>query len=69
MSVQKQVELVLQNPQQCAELLQLFLARTEVLMLFPSTLRLRLALGSYTGEEDVENPLEHSTFSEITLQV
>jgi hypothetical protein len=69
MSVQEQMELVLQNPQQCAELLQLCLARTEVLMFLPSTLRLRLVPGPSTGEEEVETPSEHSMASGLPLQV
>jgi hypothetical protein len=68
-SVQEQMELVLQNPQQCAELLQLCLARTEVLMFLPSTLRLRLVPGPSTGEEEVETPSEHSMTSGLPLQV
>jgi hypothetical protein len=68
-STQEQMELVLQNPQQCTELLQLFLARTEVLTLLPSTLRLRLVPGPSTGEEEVETPSEHSTASGLPLQV
>jgi hypothetical protein len=68
-STQEQMELVLQNPQQCTELLQLCLARTEVLTLLPSTLRLRLVPGPSTGEEEVETPSEHSMTSGLPLQV
>jgi hypothetical protein len=67
--MQEQMELVLQNPQQCTELLQLCLARTEVLTLLPSALRLRLVPGPSTGEEEVETPSEHSMTSGLPLQV
>jgi hypothetical protein len=63
------MELVLQNPQQCGELLQLCLARTNVLMFLPSMLRLRLVLVPSIGEEKVETPSEHSRASGIPLQV
>jgi hypothetical protein len=54
------MELVIQNPQQCAELLQLCLARIEFLTLLPSALRLRLVIGTSTREEEVETPSENS---------
>jgi hypothetical protein len=41
-SVQEKMELVLQNSQQCTELLQLYLAKKKVLTFLPLTLRLRL---------------------------
>jgi hypothetical protein len=63
------MELVLQNPQQCADLLQLSLSRIEVLTLLPSMLRLRLVPGPPTGEEEVENPSKNSTTSGLPLQV
>jgi hypothetical protein len=63
------MDLVLQNPQQCLDLLQLCLAKIEVLKLFPSTLRLRLVPRPYTREEEVETPLEHSTSIGIPMQV
>jgi hypothetical protein len=44
------MEIVLQKPQQCAELLQLYLARIEVLTLLPSALRIRLMPGPSIGE-------------------
>jgi hypothetical protein len=69
MSAQEQMELVLQNPQQCAELLQLCLARTNVLTFLSVALRLRLVPGPSTGEEEVETPSEHSMASGIPLQV
>jgi hypothetical protein len=49
-------------------LLQLILARTEVLRLLPSTLRSRLVPGPSAGEEEVETPSEHSTTSGLPLQ-
>jgi hypothetical protein len=57
------MELILQNPQQCTELLQLYLAREEVLTLLPSSLRLRLVPSPSIGEEEVETPSKHSTAS------
>jgi hypothetical protein len=63
------MELVLYNPQQCVELLQLRLARIEVLTLLPSTLRLRLMPGPPTGEEEVETPSEPSMTSGLPMQV
>jgi hypothetical protein len=61
------MERVLQNPQQCTELMQLCIARTKVLTLFPSVLRLRITPGPST-EEEVETHSEHSTTSGLPLQ-
>jgi hypothetical protein len=69
MSAQENMDIFLQNPQQCAEMLQLFLARTNVLTLFPSSLRLRLVPGPSIGEEEVETPSVNSMSSGILLQV
>jgi hypothetical protein len=59
-SMQEQMELVLQNPQQCTEMMQLCMARIEVLTLFTSVLRLRLMSGPST-EEEVDTHSKHST--------
>jgi hypothetical protein len=66
-SAREQMERVLQDPQQCTELMQLCIARTEVLTLFPSELRLRIAPGPPT-EEEVETRSEHSMASGLPLQ-
>jgi hypothetical protein len=66
-SEREQMEWVLQNPQQCAELMQLCIARTKVLTLFPSELRLRIVPGPST-EEEVETHSEHSMASGLPLQ-
>jgi hypothetical protein len=50
------MELVIQNPQQCGELLQLYLDIKKVLTLFPLALRLRLVPEPSTREEEVETP-------------
>jgi hypothetical protein len=63
------MELVLQNPQQCPELLQLCLGRMKVLTFLPMELRLRLEPRPSIGEEEVETPSEHSMASGISLQV
>jgi hypothetical protein len=68
-STQEQMELVLQNPQQCTELLQLCLDRTDFMTLLPSTLRLTIVPIPSKGEEDLETPSEHSTANGIPLQV
>jgi hypothetical protein len=41
-STHEQMERVLQDPQQCTELMQLCIARTKVLTLFPTALRSRI---------------------------
>jgi hypothetical protein len=61
------MELVLQNPQQCTELLQLCLAKIEFLTFLSSTLRLRLAPVPSIGEEEVETPSENSKTSGLPL--
>jgi hypothetical protein len=63
------MEIVLQNPQQCIDLLQLFLYRTKFLMIMPSTLRSRLVPGPSIGEDEVETPSKHSTDNGIPLKV
>jgi hypothetical protein len=63
-----QMEQVLQNPQQCAELMQLCIARTEVLTLFPAELRLRITPVPPT-EEEVETRSDHSMASGLPLQM
>jgi len=50
-------------------LLQLYLARIEVLTLLSSMLTLRFVLGKSIGEEEVETPSEHSMANGIPLQV
>jgi hypothetical protein len=62
-----QMEQVLQNPQQCAELMQLCIARTKVLTLFPAELRLRITPVP-PMEEEVETRSDHSTGSGLPLQ-
>jgi hypothetical protein len=61
------MERVLQDPQQCAELMQLCIARTKVLTLFPATLRSKIATGPLTDEE-VETRSDHSMASGLPLQ-
>jgi hypothetical protein len=61
------MERVLQNPQQCTELMQLCIARTKVLTLFPTMLRLRIAPVPPT-EEEVETRSDHSMASGLPLQ-
>jgi hypothetical protein len=71
-SLQEKLELVLQNPQQCAELVQLCLVKTKMLPFLPSVVRMRLVQqlqGPSTGEEEVETPSEHSMASGLPLQV
>jgi hypothetical protein len=65
--MQAQMVQVLQNPQQCAELMQLCITRTEVLTLLPADLRLRIAPAPPT-EEEVETRSDHSTGSGLPLQ-
>jgi hypothetical protein len=65
--VQEHMELVLQNHQQCAELMQLCIARTKVLTLLPSTLRLSIALRP-SIEEEVETLSENLIDSGFPLQ-
>jgi hypothetical protein len=70
--LKEQLEPVFQNPQLCAELLQLFLAKTKVFPLLPMALKARLAhqlQGPSPGEEEVETPSEHSMASGLPLQV
>jgi hypothetical protein len=67
-SAQEKMKLFLQNPQQCAELLQLYLDRKYFLTLLPSALRLSLVLRPSIGEEEVETPSEHSKSSGLRLQ-
>jgi hypothetical protein len=66
-AMRAQMEQVLQNPQQCAELMQLCIARTKVLTLFPAELRLRIAPVP-PMEEEVETHSDHSTGSGLPLQ-
>jgi hypothetical protein len=63
-----QMEQVLQNPQQCAELMQLCITRAEVLTLLPEDLRLRIAPVPHT-EEEVETHSDHSMASRLPLQM
>lgn len=65
-AMQAQMEQVLQNPQQCVELMQLCIARTKVLTLFPTELRLRI-VPAPPMEEEVETHSDHSTASGIPL--
>jgi hypothetical protein len=65
--MQAQMVQVLQNPQQCAELMQLCITRTEVLTLLPADLRLRIAPAPPT-EDEVETRSDHSTGSGLPLQ-
>jgi hypothetical protein len=67
-AMRAQMEQVLQNPQQCAELMQLCIARTEVLTLFPAELRLRIAPVP-PMEEEVETRSDHSMASGLPLQM
>jgi hypothetical protein len=62
------MEQVLQNAQQCAELMHLCITRTELLMLLPEELRLRITPMPPTKEE-VETHSDHSTTSGIPLQM
>jgi hypothetical protein len=57
---------VLQNPQQCVELMHLYITRTEVLTLLPTDLRLRIALAPPI-EDKVENHSDHSIDSGLQL--
>jgi hypothetical protein len=68
-SIREQMELVLQNPQQCAELLQLCLARIDILTFLSLVLRLRFVTRPSIGEEEVEIPSQHSMTSGLPLQV
>jgi hypothetical protein len=67
-AMRAQMEQVLQNPQQCAELMQLCIARTEVLTLLPADLRLRIAPVP-PMEEEVETRSDHSMASGLPLQM
>jgi hypothetical protein len=61
------MEKFLQNPQQCAKLMQLYITRIEVLTLLPEDLRLRIAPAP-PMEEEVETRSNHSTTTGIPLQ-
>jgi hypothetical protein len=61
------MEWVLQNTQQCTDLMQLCIARTKVLTLFPTNLRLRIA-PIPPMEEEVETHSDHSMASGLPLQ-
>jgi hypothetical protein len=63
------MEIVFQNPQQCAELLQRSLAKKYILTLLPSTLRLRLVLAPSREEEEVETPSEHLMTNGLLVEV
>jgi hypothetical protein len=65
-STHEQMERVLQDPQQCAELMQLCIARTKVLTLLNTTLRSKIAIGPLTDEE-VETRSDHSMASGLPL--
>jgi hypothetical protein len=65
--MQAQMEQVLQNPQQCADLMQLYINRIEVLTLLPEDIRLRIALAP-PMEEEVETHSDHSMASRLPLQ-
>jgi hypothetical protein len=63
-----QMEQVLQNPQQCEELMKLCITRTEVLStLLPEDLRLRIALVP-PMEEEVETCSDYSMANGLPLQ-
>jgi hypothetical protein len=60
------MEQIIQNPQQCAELMQLCIARTKVLTLLSVELRLRIA-PTPPMEEEVETLSDLSMASGLPL--
>jgi hypothetical protein len=71
-SLKEQLEHILQDPQQCSELLQLYLAHVEAIPFLLLALKTKLAQqlrGSIKGEEEVETPLEKSMVSGLPLQI
>jgi hypothetical protein len=71
-SLQDPLKPVFQNPQLCAKLLQLFLAKTKYFPQFPAELKAQLAhqlQSPSPGEDEVETPSARSMASGFPLQV